>query len=115
LRFRINPVVEVAMGLNVMDREEKGDGETVELLASSHPVGNEDAYERVLTDALAGDRTLFAREDYIAEAWRIVDPIVKADTAVYHYEPATWGPKEVERVTPQSGWHDPILTPALQP
>ncbi|MGA8053585.1 MAG: hypothetical protein WCA12_06940 [Burkholderiales bacterium] len=32
-----------------------------------------DAYERVLTDAMACDRTLFAREDYVEEAWRIVD------------------------------------------
>jgi glucose-6-phosphate 1-dehydrogenase len=77
LRFRISPVVEVAMGMNVMDREEKGNGETVELLASRHP-GERDAYERVLTDAMLGDRTLFAREDYIEEAWRIVDPVVSA-------------------------------------
>ena len=35
-----------------------------------------DAYERVLGDAMAGDRTLFAREDYVEEAWRIVDPVL---------------------------------------
>jgi len=91
LRFRISPVVEVAMGLNVMDQVEKGDGETVELLASRHPGSNEvDAYERVLTDAMAGDRTLFAREDYIEEAWRIVDPVLQAGTALYEYDPGSW-------------------------
>ena len=37
-----------------------------------------DAYERVLGDAMAGDPTLFAREDYVEEAWRIVDPVLKA-------------------------------------
>jgi glucose-6-phosphate 1-dehydrogenase len=110
LRFRISPVVEVGMGLNVMDRQEKGDGETAELLASRHPGINEiDAYERVLTDAMAGDRTLFAREDYIEEAWRIVDPVLQAGTALYEYDPGSWGPKEVERVRPQGGWHDPIV------
>ncbi len=108
LRFRISPVVEVAMGLNVMDQDEKGDGETAELLASRHPGSNEvDAYERVLTDAMAGDRTLFAREDYIEEAWRIVDPVLQAGTALYEYDPGSWGPKEVDRVMPQGGWHDP--------
>jgi glucose-6-phosphate 1-dehydrogenase len=112
LRFRISPVSEVAMGLNVMDREEKGDGETVELLASRHPGSNEiDAYERVLTDAMAGDRTLFAREDYIEEAWRIVDPVLQAGTPLYEYDPGSWGPKEIERVAPPDGWHDPILAP----
>ena len=55
-----------------------------------------DAYERVLSDAMAGDATLFAREDYVEEAWRIVDPVLKSDTPVYEYEPKTWGPPEVE-------------------
>ena len=108
MRFRISPVVEVGMGLNIMDQQETGDGENVELLASRHPGSNEvDAYERVLTDALVGDRTLFAREDYIEEAWRIVDPVLQAGTDLYEYNPGSWGPKEVERVTPQGGWHDP--------
>jgi glucose-6-phosphate 1-dehydrogenase len=111
LRFRISPVIEMAMGVNVMAREGHGDCETVELLASRRPGSNEvDAYERVLTDAMAGDRTLFAREDYIEEAWRIVDPVVQAGSALYEYDPGTWGPTEVESVTPPGGWHDPIIT-----
>ncbi len=110
LRFRISPDLEAALGLNVMDRQESGDGETVELLASRHPGSDEvDAYERVLTDAMAGDRTLFAREDYIEEAWRIVDPVVQAGTALYEYDPGTWGPQEVASLTPAGGWHDPIV------
>jgi glucose-6-phosphate 1-dehydrogenase len=109
LRFRISPVVELAMGVNVMDPEDKGDGMIAELLASRRPGTNDiDAYERVLTDAMAGDRTLFAREDYIEEAWRIVDPVLRAGTPLYEYDPGSWGPKEVERVTPQGGWHDPL-------
>ena len=61
-----------------------------------------DAYERVLGDAMAGDATLFAREDYVEEAWRIVDPMLKAATPIYEYEPATWGPREVDqRVAPR--------------
>jgi len=109
LRFRISPVVELAMGVNVMDPEDKGEGTRTELLASRAPGSNDiDAYERVLTDAMEGDRTLFAREDYIEEAWRIVDPVVQAGTPLYDYEPGTWGPKEVGSVTPPGGWHDPI-------
>jgi len=45
----------------------------------------------------------FAREDYVEEAWRIVDPVLKADTPIYQYETNTWGPDEVERVTPLGG------------
>ena len=69
-----------------------------------------DAYERVLSDAMAGDATLFARQDYVEEAWRIVDPALKADTSVFTYEPGTWGPEEVARVTPPGGWHDPVIS-----
>jgi glucose-6-phosphate 1-dehydrogenase len=69
-----------------------------------------DAYERVLGDAMAGDATLFAREDYVEEAWRIVDPVLEADTPVFDYEQKTWGPTMVEqRVTPKGGWHDPVI------
>jgi glucose-6-phosphate 1-dehydrogenase len=67
-----------------------------------------DAYERVLGDALAGDATLFAREDYVEEARRIVDPVLKASTPVYDDEPGSWGPREVDqRVSPTGGWHNP--------
>ena len=68
--------------------------------------------EQHLSDALAGDRTLFAREDYVEEAWRIVDPVVKSGTPIYPYEPGTWGPKEVATVTPPGGWFDPVAVPA---
>jgi glucose-6-phosphate 1-dehydrogenase len=110
LRYRIGPDIEVGIGLNVMDPIVKGDSDPLELLASRRPGINEvDAYERVLTDAMRGDRILFAREDYIEEAWRIVDPVVKAGTPVYEYEPGSWGPKEVARITPEGGWHNPIM------
>ena len=110
-RFRIGPNVTAAFGLTVMDPEEQMIGQPVELLASHHPDAEEmDAYERVLGDAMAGDATLFAREDSVEEAWRIVDPVLQADTPVYEYEPGAWGPREVERVTPPGGWHNPTLT-----
>jgi glucose-6-phosphate 1-dehydrogenase len=107
-RFRISPDVTLAFGLNVLAPTEDT-GEFVELLASHHPGADEmDAYERVLGDAMAGEATLFAREDYVEEAWRIVDPVLKASTPVYDYEPGSWGPREVEqRVSPTDGWHNP--------
>jgi glucose-6-phosphate 1-dehydrogenase len=107
-RFRVSPDVTGAFGLTVNDPEEKMVGQQIELLASRHPSIEEvDAYERVLGDAMEGDATLFAREDYVEEAWRIVDPVLKAVTPVFEYEPQTWGPKEFERVTPPGGWHNP--------
>jgi glucose-6-phosphate 1-dehydrogenase len=66
----------------------------------------------VLGDAMAGDPTHFARQDYVEEAWRIVDPVLKAGTPLYDYEQNTWGPSEVDRqVVPPGDWHNPTVTP----
>jgi glucose-6-phosphate 1-dehydrogenase len=111
-RFRISPEVVSALGVTVMDPEEKMIGEPMEMLATHRPGAKEmDAYERVLGDAMQGDASLFAREDYVEEAWRIVDPVLKAGTPIFEYAPKTWGPAEVDkRVAPPGGWHNPVVT-----
>jgi len=112
VRLRISPEITIAIGTNVMAPGEETAAQSVEIIASRHPRADEmDAYERVLGDAMAGDATLFAREDHVEEAWRIVDPVLKAGTPVYEYEPNTWGPREVdETVSPLGGWQHPIVT-----
>ena len=114
LRFRISPEMTIAIGTTVMATGQEIKGETVEMVASRRPRPEEmEAYERVLGDAMAGDATLFAREDYVEEAWRIVDPVLNANTPIYEYDKGTWGPKEVdEKVSPPGGWHNPIATDA---
>jgi glucose-6-phosphate 1-dehydrogenase len=108
-RIRISPQIMVAFGVNAMAPGTESEAESVEMLFNRYLVAEDmDAYERVLTDAMGGDATLFARQDYVEEAWRIVDPALKADTPVFEYEPRTWGPKEVERVTPPGGWQAPL-------
>jgi glucose-6-phosphate 1-dehydrogenase len=110
MRFRISPEVTVAMAVSASAPEGPGHRELVEMVASRHPrPGEMEAYERVLSDAMAGDATLFARQDYVEEAWRIVDPVLNAETPVYPYEPHTWGPKEVEAsLVPPGGWDMPV-------
>ena len=111
VRLRISPDVVLAFGFNVTSPVKESESELSELLASRHPCAAEmDAYERVLGDAMAGDATLFAREDYVEEAWRIVDPVLKTDAPIQEYEPKTWGPAEVESVTPPGGWNNPVVT-----
>jgi glucose-6-phosphate 1-dehydrogenase len=111
VRLRISPDVVLAFGFNVTSPVKESESELSELLASRHPCAAEmDAYERVLGDAMAGDATLFAREDYVEEAWRIVDPVLKAGAPIQEYEPKTWGPIGNANVTPPGGWHDPVVT-----
>jgi glucose-6-phosphate 1-dehydrogenase len=110
-RFRIGPEMTLALGATAMDSEERMIGQSVELVASHQPgAGEMGAYERVLGDAMEGDATLFAREDYVEEAWRIVDPVLKAATPVYEYEPNSWGPSEAyQQVCPPGGWQNPVV------
>jgi glucose-6-phosphate 1-dehydrogenase len=111
VRFRISPDVTIAIGANVIAPGQETVSQAAEMVGTQLPRADEmDAYERVLGDAMHGDATLFAREDYVEEAWRIVDPVLKAGTPVYEYEPGSWGPKEVEaRVSPPGGWQSPTV------
>ena len=109
-RFRISPDITIAIGMNVLSPQDDTVSLPAEMTASRHPGAQEmDAYERVLGDALRGEATLFAREDYVEEAWRIVDPVLAAGTPVHAYAPGSWGPAEARRVAPSGGWHDPQL------
>jgi len=114
MRFRILPEMTIALAVSVAAPDEHGTRQLVELEACRHPRPVEmEAYERVLTDAMAGDSTLFARQDYVEEAWRIVDPVLKANTPIYPYAPHTWGPsaapaESIANVTPPGGWQSPL-------
>ena len=111
VRFRISPDMTIGLGATAMDPGERMCGQEVELQVKHRPTADEmDAYERLLGDAMAGDASSFAREDYVEEAWRIVDPALMATTPVYEYEPHTWGPSEVDnRVSPPGGWQNPVV------
>jgi glucose-6-phosphate 1-dehydrogenase len=111
-RFRISPEVTAAFSVNAIAPGEETVTQTSEMVASRQPSPEEmDAYARLLGDAMEGDATLFAREDYVEEAWRIVDPVLKGGTPLFQYEPGTWGPSEADnKVSPPGGWQNPIVT-----
>ncbi|MHC5544259.1 glucose-6-phosphate dehydrogenase, partial [Singulisphaera rosea] len=112
LRFRLNPDHSIALGTMVLPPGEHPEGKPVELLLSHHPESDEmEAYERLLGEAMKGDATLFAREDYVEAAWRIVGPVLGESTPVHIYEPKTWGPREAERLLDDGhSWHNPVLS-----
>ncbi|MDQ6833586.1 MAG: glucose-6-phosphate dehydrogenase [Chloroflexota bacterium] len=113
LRFRLSPDVVMALSARVKAPGEAMVGEAVELIARLQPGGDEMApYERLLGDAMRGDPTLFAREDAIEAAWRVVDPILGNATPVYAYDRDTWGPTESDQlIAADGGWHNPTTEP----
>ncbi|HVT08766.1 MAG TPA: glucose-6-phosphate dehydrogenase [Polyangia bacterium] len=109
LRFRLSPDVIIALGARIKKSGENMISEPTELKVMHQTDAEEmDAYERLLGDAMEGDATLFSRQDGVEAAWAIVDPILKAPTAVHDYEPGTWGPPDAARLTADvGGWHVP--------
>jgi glucose-6-phosphate 1-dehydrogenase len=109
-RFQIMPRLTIAFGVTAMDEGDQMIGQRAELVAHRQPGADEKAaYERVLSDAIAGDATLFARMDYVEEAWRIVDPVLAMNTPVGEYERGTWGPAAAAQdIAPPGGWADPL-------
>jgi glucose-6-phosphate 1-dehydrogenase len=108
VRFRLSPNIVLALGARVKKPGEALIGESVELIAREQPYDDIKPYERLLGDAMRGDASLFAREDAVEEAWRIVGPILDNATPVHLYEPNTWGPSEADTlVASVGGWHNP--------
>ncbi|GMQ95682.1 MAG: glucose-6-phosphate dehydrogenase [Gammaproteobacteria bacterium] len=106
VRFQLSPEVTIAIGARVKSPGEAMRGKNLELeVTRQRPKSEMTAYERLLGDALKGDSELFARQDSIEAAWRIVAPLIQSRTPVYEYEPGSWGPKEAATMAPPSGWH----------
>ena len=108
-RFRVTPDLVIAIGALVKKAGPELDGEPVELVVSEASDPAEmGAYEELLYDAILGNSARFARQDYVEEAWRIVDPILSVGAPAYEYEPGTWGPPQAAAlIARDGGWFDP--------
>jgi glucose-6-phosphate 1-dehydrogenase len=108
-RFRVTPDLMIAVGASVKKAGDEIEGEHVELVISEESDPAEmGAYEELLHDAMQGNSVRFARQDYVEQAWRVVDPILGDVGPVHEYEPGTWGPPQASTlIAPDGGWFDP--------
>ena len=109
LRFRLSPHVVLELGARAKEAGDGMTGETVLLDACHESARERPPYERLLGDAMRGDQLLFAREDSVEAAWRVVDPVIRersADLPFLPYEPGSWGPAQGDSMIP-GGWHAP--------
>jgi glucose-6-phosphate 1-dehydrogenase len=109
VRFRLTPEMVIAIGARAKKPGEGMTGAPTELSVMRRASSDEmDAYERLLGDAMAGDATLFARQDAVEAAWQIVDPVINRSSDLFEYDPGTWGPKEADKlVEAVGGWNTP--------
>jgi glucose-6-phosphate 1-dehydrogenase len=104
VRFRLGPEFTMALGATARDSSSSAGGRDLELVADHQHGGSEDdPYAELLGDALHGETFRFARQDYVLEAWRIVDSVLNLDDRPYEYEPGSWGPTEANSMIP-GGW-----------
>jgi glucose-6-phosphate 1-dehydrogenase len=109
VRFRLNPRVTIAIGARAKRPGEGMKGQPIELSVVEQPLDTQlGDYERLLGDAMAGDATLFARQDVVEAAWAIVNPLLADPGPLFEYEPGSWGPPEAERLVAEvGGWNTP--------
>jgi len=108
LHFRLNPSARISLtlagkkpGAGWQVREER-------LSFAEHPASDLRPYDRLIGAALAGDRELFARQDTVEAAWRVVDPVLDDVVPVHPYAKGSWGPQEARALLgPGKSWHDP--------
>jgi glucose-6-phosphate 1-dehydrogenase len=111
-RFRMGPNVEIALGATVLAAGGRGATANVELYACRDPKLQAEPYDLLLSAALSGDQLLFARQDEVEAAWRIVDPIIAQAPPLHAYEPGSWGPAAAASIPATAdGWHDPLVAP----
>jgi glucose-6-phosphate 1-dehydrogenase len=82
-------------------------GELVELIARHAQAGAHLPYERLLGDAMHGDKSLFTSDESVEAAWSVIDGILNSETELEMYEPGSWGPPAADEMTaPHGGWHN---------
>ncbi len=116
LRFRLSPGEAVALAARVKLAGKEFVGEQRELYLFEEETGEEAPYERLLTDAMAGDGALFTREDAVEAAWAVVAPVLKTHRPARLYQRRSWGPKEADAlIAADGGWHNPRPKAATDP
>ena len=112
MRFRLGPDMAIGMGLRIKQPGDRMVGHDRELILTTQPATFRPPYQRLLGDAMQGNRELFGREDIVDAQWRIVEDILDDVTPLYTYAPCSWGPDEANQLIAGDGpWQDPGKTP----
>jgi glucose-6-phosphate 1-dehydrogenase len=107
VRFKLSPEVVLELGARAKKAGEAMVGKEVRLDACYQHAGDLPPYQRLLGDALRGDQMLFARQDAVEDAWRIVDPALDHHGPALPYAPGSWGPAEADALIGGGGWREP--------
>lgn len=109
LRFRLSPNTAVALAARVKRTGKEFIGDQHELYLLDEQAVEETPYARLLGDAMAGDGTLFTREDAVEAAWAVLEPALETHPRTHPYQPGSWGPEQADAlIAADGGWHNPM-------
>jgi glucose-6-phosphate 1-dehydrogenase len=109
LRFRLEPGPAIALAARIKRAGKEFVGDQRELYLLDEQPGQQAPYERLLGDAMAGDGTLFARQDAVEAAWAVVDGVLRDHSPALPYKPGSWGPAQAdELIAGEGGWQAPV-------
>jgi glucose-6-phosphate 1-dehydrogenase len=110
VRLRVSPDEIIAIGARCKKPGPAFTGEDIELTVTEQPGEDVEPYERLLGSAMEGERSLFARQDSVEAAWRVVDPVLTNPGPVEEYSPGSWGPASAGRILQHGDkWHNPVV------
>ena len=113
IRFRLQPASAVALAARVKQPGHRFVGEQRELFLCEDAAADEMPYERLLGDAMAGDRALFASRRAVEAAWAVVGDVLANHPPCLPYAPHSWGPAVADAlIADDGGWHIPAEEPA---
>ncbi len=103
ITFRMKPddVISMTMQAKVPGQETRA--ESLDLTVDyGEALGGDgpDPYERLIGDAIDGDPRLFARQDSVEQAWRIVEGVLDPSAPIHTYERGSWGPQLADTMLP---------------
>jgi glucose-6-phosphate 1-dehydrogenase len=106
IRFQVSPDVKIALGAMEKTQGQGFSGHAVELLSATEPDASSMLpYEELIEDAMAGNQRRFARQDYVEQSWKIIDPLLQGNLPVHTYRPGTWGPAAADALAADhDGW-----------
>ena len=67
-----------------------------------------EAYERLILDAMRGDRTLFTTAEGIERLWEVSTALLEALPPVRPYAPGSWGPNAIHQLVAPRAWRLPF-------
>lgn len=109
LRFRLGRPASVTLSVQAKRPGQGLTTQTVDLdVDFEAALGRvQEAYERLLDDAIEGNPARFAREDGVEASWRVVQPAIDEPGDVHTYDRGTWGPAEADVILDGHHWHEP--------